>query len=69
MQIDENQYDLIIDLQNNLRSKWLTKKSEAKIVRYKKPYLKRLLLVKLKINRFENVIPIPVRYADSICIL
>lgn len=61
-----NDYDLIIDLQNNFRSKSIIKYSKAKIVRYKKPYLKRFLLVNFKINRFDDIIPIPKRYADSI---
>lgn len=59
-------YNMIIDLQNNLRSRRLTKNISKNIVRYKKPYLNRILLVKLKINRFKEIIPIPVRYANSI---
>lgn len=65
-EIKRNNYNLIIDLQNNIRSRRLTKGVSSTIVRYKKPYLNRLLLVKLKINRFQNITPIPVRYANSI---
>ena len=57
---------LIIDLQNNFRSRALTRNTSREIVRYKKPYLKRLLLVKFKINKFDEIIPIPVRYANAI---
>lgn len=64
--IKDNNYDLIIDLQNNLRSRIISWQSSNSIVRYKKPYLKRLLLVKFKINRFKETIPIPVRYANTI---
>ena len=65
-QIYQNKYDLIIDLQNNLRSRKITKSVSSQIVRYKKPYLNRVLLVKLKINRFIEILPISVRYANSI---
>ena len=65
-QIIDSNYDLIIDLQNNLRSRRLIRNSSSKIVRYKKPYLNRILLVNFKINRFKEIIPIPVRYANSI---
>ena len=65
-QIMQEDYDLIIDLQSNLRSKYLTSGLSSRTVRYKKPYLNRLLLVKFKINRFKEILPIPVRYANSI---
>ncbi len=65
-EIIKDNYNLIIDLQNNLRSRRLTKNISKNIVRYKKPYLNRILLVKLKINKFKEIIPIPVRYANSI---
>ncbi|MCW8850678.1 MAG: glycosyltransferase family 9 protein [Melioribacteraceae bacterium] len=65
-QIIKENYDLIIDLQNNIRSRYLTRSLSFKTVRYRKPYLNRILLVKLKINRFKEVIPIPVRYANSL---
>jgi heptosyltransferase-2 len=65
-EIKNSDYDLIIDLQNNFRSRALTRNTSPKIVRYKKPYLKRLLLVKFKINKFNDIVPIPVRYASSI---
>lgn len=65
-EIYQSKYDLIIDLQNNLRSRKLTKGSMAEIVRYKKPYLHRVLLVKFKINRFSEIVPVPVKYANAI---
>ncbi len=65
-EIKKSSYDLIIDLQNNFRSRALTRNTSHEIVRYKKPYLKRVLLVKFKINKFDEIVPIPVRYANSI---
>lgn len=62
----KNNYDVIIDLQNNLRSRVLTKGLSAKKFRYKKPYLDRFLLVNFKINRYKEVLPIPVRYSHAI---
>lgn len=64
--IKKGNYDLIIDLQNNLRSRRLTLNSSAKVVRYKKPYIDRYLLVKFKINRFKKIISIPERYAEAV---
>jgi heptosyltransferase-2 len=64
--IKNTNYDLIIDLQNNFRSRSLTRNTSTKIVRYKKPYLKRMLLVKFNINKFNEIVPIPVRYASAI---
>ncbi|MCB0730592.1 MAG: glycosyltransferase family 9 protein [Ignavibacteriae bacterium] len=64
--IKAGKYDIIIDVQNNFRSRVLTKGQTAQIFRYKKPYLDRWLLVKFKINRFKEIIPIPQRYANSI---
>jgi heptosyltransferase-2 len=62
--IRENKYDLIIDLQNNLRSKFISFKI-ARRVHYKKPYLKRFLLVNLKINKYRKTVTIPERYAEA----
>lgn len=65
-EIKSNNYDLIVDLQNNLRSRIITKGLKNKIVRYKKPIINRLLLVKFKINRFDKILTIPERYALSV---
>ncbi|MDX1699076.1 MAG: glycosyltransferase family 9 protein [Melioribacteraceae bacterium] len=64
--IIQNDYDLIIDLQNNLRSRRLTFNISPTIFRYKKPYLKRFLLVKMKINLFNKIVSIPEKYAEAI---
>lgn len=64
--IGKEKYDLIIDLQNNLRSRIIAGKLGAKTLKYEKPYLKRLLLVKLKINMLEDAPSIPERYAGVV---
>ncbi|MCB0744299.1 MAG: glycosyltransferase family 9 protein, partial [Ignavibacteriae bacterium] len=65
-QLLKNNYDLVIDLQNNFRSRKISKGISNKIVRFKKPALNKFLLVKTKINLFREIIPIPVRYAATI---
>jgi len=62
--ITEN-YDLIIDLQNNLRTNLLFAFNGIKKTHIKKSRLKKLLLVHLKINRFESNFSIPQLYADT----
>ena len=64
--IKANNYDVIVDLQNNFRSRILTKSFSGEVYRYKKPYLNRWLLVKFKINRFSEIISIPQRYANAV---
>lgn len=59
-------YELIIDLQNNIRSRKLTKNLSPEIVRFKKPNFDKFLLVNFKINRFQEIIQIPVRYSAAI---
>lgn len=65
-ELKNNNYDLIIDLQNNFRSRKLTKGVASKIKRFKKPNLDKFLLVNFKINRLKDIIPIPVRYSQVI---
>jgi lipopolysaccharide heptosyltransferase II len=64
--ISQNKYDLIIDLQNNLRSNKLIAKSGAKKVYFKKHDFDKFLLVKFKINRMKNLPQIPVRYSNAL---
>ncbi len=65
-ELKNRNYDLIIDLQNNFRSRKITKNISPGIVRFKKPNLDKFLLVNFKINRLKNIIPIPVRYSKTI---
>jgi heptosyltransferase-2 len=63
--IISNKYDLVIDLQNNLRSKELTKKINCETFRFKKNNINKFLLVHFKINRLKDASPMPVRYAEA----
>lgn len=59
-------YDLVIDLQKNIRSKQITKKIKAPVVTFRKLDIEKFLLVRFKINKLKNAPPIPVRYAETI---
>jgi ADP-heptose:LPS heptosyltransferase len=62
-ELKREKYDLIIDLQHNLRSALVTNKLRVKTVKFNKRDLAKLLLVKFKINFLKNAPPMPVRYA------
>ena len=62
-QLKETKYNLIIDLQNNLRSKVLSGKLSREVVRFNKKSIDKFLLVKFKINRLKDSPQIPFRYA------
>ena len=59
-------YDLIIDLQNNFRSRKISKNTGTVRRVFKKPTLKKFLLVKFKINKFKEIVHIPEYYARTI---
>ena len=63
-QIRKVKYDMVIDLQNNLRSCALTFGLGTEVKRFKKPTFKKLLLVWAKINLLKEIKPIPMRYAE-----
>jgi len=65
-EIAANNYDLIIDLQNNLRSRKITSIAKSKVVRFDKRTFDKFLLVNFKINKLNNAPQIPVRYAQTI---
>ena len=58
-------YDLIIDLQNNLRSCKLTRGINGEIHRFEKPTIKKFLLVWFKINLLTDLKTISQRYAET----
>jgi heptosyltransferase-2 len=62
----DNNYDFIIDLQNNLRSRLFIKSLNKPVYSYRKPTWDKYLLVRFKINRFQYIKPITQRYAESI---
>lgn len=56
-------YHYILDLHNNFRTNYLHGFLSGSVVKkIKKDYLKRLLLVKFKINLYDEIITIPLRY-------
>lgn len=58
-------FDLILDLQNNIRSAGLRKKIKSDSVRvFNKRTFDKLLLVKFKMNRLKEAKQIPVRYTE-----
>ena len=61
----DTNYDLVIDLQNNFRSNKLTGGLRAKIYRFKKPSIKKFLLVWFKINLLKDMKTISRRYAET----
>lgn len=65
-QLYKKEFDFVVDLQNNLRSKRIRKKIPGKQFVFKKPNLKKLLLVKFKKNFFNEIKSIPERYADAV---
>jgi len=60
-----NEYDLVIDLQNNSRSGEITSKLKSKVVWFKKHNIKKFLLVNFKINLLKKYPQIPLRYAHA----
>jgi heptosyltransferase-2 len=65
-QLRENDYGLVIDLQNNLRSKKVASSLNIKTVKFDKRSFDKFLLVNFKINRLNEAPPIPFRYARTI---
>jgi lipopolysaccharide heptosyltransferase II len=63
--LSSKKYDLVIDLQNNLRSKEILRQVHSKILHYSKSNFKKFLLVHFKINLLEDAPQIPVRYAEA----
>lgn len=65
-QLNINKYDLIIDLQNNLRSQKIAYALKVPKVKFNKRSLDKFLLVNFKINRLKSAEPISKRYASAI---
>lgn len=62
-------YDLIFDLQNNFRSRVLTRLQKGKTLRFRKPTFRKMLFVWSKINLLREIEPIPERYAAAADVL
>ena len=63
-ELKREKYDLVIDLQNNIRSAVICSKLRVKTVKFNKRDKAKLLLVKFKINLLKNAPQMPVRYAE-----
>jgi len=61
----DEEYDLVIDLQNNLRSGEIVRILKCPSVKFKKNNFKKFLLVHFKINVLKDCLPVPVRYAET----
>ncbi len=62
----ENNYDLILDLQNNKRSKRITSKLKRKKIVYKKHSLKRFLFVHFNFKKLNPLKSVPEKYVEAI---
>jgi len=60
-----NDYNLVIDLQNNLRSREIIRPLHCQTLRFKNNNFKKFLLVHFKINKLKDAPQIPVRYAEA----
>lgn len=65
-ELKKQNFDLVIDLQNNFRSRKIARKLKTKVITYHKNTLEKFLLVNFKINMLKNAPPIPYRYAGAI---
>jgi heptosyltransferase-2 len=66
-QIKKSQYDLIIDIHKNFRSFFMSRFLPGiKVVVYRKYILKRVALVLLGWNFYQEIIPVPSRYLESV---
>lgn len=65
-QLINNNYELVIDLQNNLRSKKIVSSLKINIVKFDKRSFDKFLLVNFKINNLKEAMPIPIRYSNTI---
>ncbi|MBN2570845.1 MAG: glycosyltransferase family 9 protein [Ignavibacteriales bacterium] len=66
LELKKNNYDFVIDLHNNFRSREIIRKLKLSVVKYKKHNLKKFLFVKFKLNLLKALKSIPERYAECI---
>lgn len=64
--IKMSNYNLIVDLQNNLKTIYLRSIQDAKVHVFNKHSIRKFLLVNFKINLFKNERPITDRYKETI---
>lgn len=61
--LQKENYQLVIDLQNNFRSRKITRESGSPVLKFKKQNFKKFLLVNFKINFLKHANKISERYA------
>ncbi|GMR25540.1 MAG: glycosyltransferase family 9 protein [Ignavibacteria bacterium] len=64
--ICNNNYDLILDLQNNIRSSGLLRCYGSSTVGFEKKHFDKFLLVNFKINRLKDSMQVAERYASTL---
>ena len=64
--LQNKNYNFVVDLQNNFRSREVTSSLDIKRYKYKKSNIKKFLLVNLKINLLKNYKTIPEKYVEAI---
>ncbi|MGE5500111.1 MAG: glycosyltransferase family 9 protein [Syntrophothermus sp.] len=64
--VKNRNYDMVIDLQNNLRSRSLTRQVSAPVYKLDKKRLDKFLLVNFGINRLMDAPPVPERYIAAV---
>jgi heptosyltransferase-2 len=65
-QLRNNHYELVTDLQNNLRSKKVVSSLKINSVKFDKRSFDKFLLVNFKINKLREASQIPIRYSNTI---
>ena len=65
-QLRNDNYQLVIDLQNNLRSKKVVSSLRINSVKFDKRSFDKFLLVNFKINKLKEAPHIPIRYSSTI---
>ena len=66
VELKSKKYDFVIDLQNNFRSKRVVSRLGIDSFAFKKPNLKKFLLVQLKLNLLKDKTPIPKKYIEVV---
>ncbi len=65
--VRREKYDLLIDIQNNIRSFYLRMKSRAgRIAVLNKRALRRFVLIRFHVNLYREIIPVSERYIESV---
>jgi heptosyltransferase-2 len=62
-------YDVMVDIHNNFRSRYLRLGLGARVVSINKRVVKRFLLVKFKVNRYQRIVPVAERYLETVALL